>query len=244
MNKPALSIGHRLSIAAQQGSKAKPHKFTHEQYIHAVRDIIAGRLNDDERAALYRVKLVYGAGDSGLRGVTYYDRWNHGEKDGHPFAEICAFGEESPIQIAGTTIHELAHTLTRGKGHGKEWAAMCERMGLRRVKAAGTEYKLIRFAPDIRAQIAMLPAPTDGKPAQAGLVGPMGVPLQFRIRPCSAGLGVRGGKSRGTGSGSRLRKFMCSCGVIVRAARDELAATCDLCGSKFERAEAQQALAA
>ena len=49
----------------------------------------------------------------GLRGVTIYSRWanGHGPHDPDPFVEICAAGEESIVQLAGTTIHELAHVV-------------------------------------------------------------------------------------------------------------------------------------
>jgi hypothetical protein len=64
------------------------------------------------------------------------------------------------------------------------------------------------------------------------------MPLQLKLRPCSAGVGTKGGKSRGAGSGSRLRKFTCGCGVIARVGRDEFNATCGDCGTAFKRAEA------
>jgi hypothetical protein len=48
-------------------------------------------------------------------------------------------------------------------------------------------------------------------------------------------VGVRGGKSRGAGSGSRLRLWTCDCQkpVKVRVASDNFRATCDLCGHPF-----------
>jgi len=209
--------------------------YTHEQYIQAVREIAGQRLNDIERTAILDAKLVYGAGSKMVRGVTYYDCWKNGHD--HAFAEICAFGEESPIQVAGTTLHELGHILSRGHGHGKGWIKACNRLGLRFVRAGGTRYNLACFAPDIRKAIAALPAPTDGRPVPTGGFNPNGQPIQIKIRPCSAGVGVKGGKSRGQGSGSRMRKFVCSCGVIVRAGRDELNATCNDCGTAFKRAD-------
>lgn len=208
--------------------------YTHEQFIQAVRDIVAAKLEDPK--PLLDAKLAYGAGSPSLRGVTYYERWQNGQEK-TAFAEICAFGESNNIQLAGTTIHELAHVISRGSGHAKGWVDACNRLGLRFVRAAGTRYSMACFAPDVREAISKLPAPTDGKPSMfrsSGLAG--GAPLQAVIRPCLAGIGTRGGKSRGPGSGSRLRKFVCGCGVIVRASRDVLDATCNLCESKFERA--------
>ncbi len=218
-------------------------EFTHEQYIQAVRAIAVERLSAEERAAALDAKLVYGAGSKHTRGVTYFGCWKNGHD--HAFAEICAFGEDSPVQVAGTTLHELGHVLAGiGKGHGKGWLEACNRLGLLYVRAAGTKYSLSCFAPDIRAKIAALPVPTDGKPQPFGGFGPNGIPLQMKLRPCGAGVGTKGGKSRGAGSGSRLRKFTCGCGVIARVARDEFDATCNLCSTAFKRADAELRLAA
>lgn len=213
--------------------------FTHEQYIQAVREIAVQRLSAEERAEALDAKLVYGAGSKHTRGVTYFGCWKNGHD--HAFAEICAFGEEDPVQVAGTTLHELGHVLAGiGKGHGKGWLEACKRLGLTYVRAAGTRYSLACFAPDIRGAIAALPLPTDGNPQPFGGFGPNGAPLQLKIRPCGAGVGTKGGVSRGKGSGSRLRKFVCACGVIARVARDEFAATCSLCSTAFKRVDPLQ----
>lgn len=211
-------------------------EFTHEQFIQAVREIACRRLNAEDRAAVMDAKLVYGAGSKATRGVTYFGCWKNGHD--HAFAEICAFGEDSPIQVAGTTLHELGHVLAGiGHGHGKGWLEACNKLGLLYVRAAGTKYSLACFAADIRDAIAALPQPTDGRPQPFGGFGPNGMPLQLKLRPCTAGVGTKGGKSRGTGSGSRLRKFVCGCGVIARVARDEFNADCNDCGTSFKRAE-------
>jgi hypothetical protein len=209
--------------------------FTHEQFIHAVREIAVQRLTAQEREAVLDAKLVYGAGSQHTRGVTYYGCWKNGHD--HSFAEICAFGEDSTIQVAGTTLHELGHVLAGpGHGHGEGWKDACRKLGLLFVRAGGTRYSLACFAPEIRRAIAALPKPTDGRPQPFGGLLPNGAPLQIKLRPCGAGVGVKGGKSRGAGSGSRLRKFTCDCGVIARVARDEFAATCNLCNTAFKRA--------
>jgi len=215
-------------------------EFTHEQFIHAVRDIAVRRLSPEDRAAVMNAKLVYGAGSKMTRGVTYFGCWKNGHD--HAFAEICAFGEDSPIQVAGTTLHELGHVLAGlgkglGKGHGKGWLECCRKLGLTFVRAAGTRYSLACFAPDIRGAIAALPQPTDGRPQPFGGFGPSGMPLQLKLRPCSAGVGTKGGKSRGAGSGSRLRKFTCDCGVIARVSRDVFNATCGECNTTFKRSD-------
>jgi hypothetical protein len=83
----------------------------------------------------------------------------------------------------------------------------------------------------VRCKIAALDKPDDGEPAEL-------FPFKARnhMKPCMAGIGTRGGKSRGKGSGSRLRKFQCSCGQIVRASCDELPALHLPCGTGFQRA--------
>lgn len=211
--------------------------YTHEQYIHAVRDIAVQLLSPEDRAAVLDAKLVYGAGSRHTRGVTYFGCWKNGHD--HAFAEVCAFGEESPIQVAGTTLHELGHVLAgMGQGHGKGWVDACRKLGLVNIRAAGTEYSLDCFVPEIRDQIAALPQPTDGKPQPIGGFGANGVPLQLKLSPCGAGIGAKGGKSRGAGSGSRLRKFVCGCGLILRAARDEINSTHNGCGTAFRRVDA------
>jgi hypothetical protein len=208
---------------------------THETFIHAVRDAAVARLNDDDRAKVLDVKLVYGAGyKTGARGVTFNKVWKNGHD--HDLCEICAFGEDSIVQVAGTTIHELAHALAGcAAGHSKAWADACAKLGLRFVRAAGTRYSLACFTPDVRQALATMPLPTDGGPGALRGLSPNVAPVG-KGRPCGAGIGTRGGKSRGVGSGSRLRKYVCDCGVIIRASRDDLAATCNLCGSSFNRA--------
>jgi len=76
------------------------------------------------------------------------------------------------------------------------------------------------------------------RPQPFGGIAPNGTPLQLKLRPCGAGVGAKGGKSRGAGSGSRLRKFVCDCGVIARVARDEFHATCSDCSTAFKRVDA------
>lgn len=113
------------------------HEHEHETYIRQVADLALARLPKKKQSKI-QAKLCYGAGQPGLRGVTYYSVWQNGEPEPIPFVEICAFGEEDDVQLAGTTIHELAHVLAgSAAGHGKDWRRACERLGLRRAKAAG-----------------------------------------------------------------------------------------------------------
>lgn len=213
-------------------------EITHEAFIHAIREIIAERAEPAVAEKLRRVKLAYGFGMPGLRGVTIYSKWanGHGPEDPDPFVEICAAGEESVVQLAGTTVHELGHVVAGwDAGHGRGWKEACELIGLRRCKAAGTEYKWSMFASWLREAIAELGVPTDGAPLNsAGGFAKIGR-RKTKAGPCTAGVGTKGGKSRGTGSGSRMRKYVADCGQIVRAATDDLDATCNCCDSKFRQ---------
>lgn len=214
---------------------------THELYVRAVASLAIARLNADERSVCEAVKLTYGAGPDGVRGITYYSRWKGGnlpvDNAPRPFVCVCATGQESWTQLAGTTIHELAHVLAGcGAGHGPDWHKACERLGLRRVKAAGTSYKRAMFAPDLRLAVAALPLPADGAPViDLSSLAILGV-SPASLRPCQAGIGTRGGKSRGKGSGSRNGLWVCACETPakVRAARSSgFDATCNKCASPF-----------
>ncbi len=43
------------------------------------------------------------------------------------------------------------------------------------------------------------------------------------------------GGTKAKGKGSKLKKYTCSCGINVRVAIEPFLATCDLCGTKFEK---------
>lgn len=210
---------------------------THEAFISRVSDIACSRLASDDACKCKAVKLVYGAGPDGVRGVTYYNRWDTGTEK-QPFVAINALHQESFVQLAGTTIHELGHVLAGwDAGHGKAWKEACAKLGLRCIRAAGTEYKYAMFDKDIRAYIAGLKT-ADGKPiALSGNVPNMRIGRGKSLKPCTAAIGVRGGTSRGAGSGSRLRLFECECvpPLKVRVARDAFNCTCNDCNSLFIR---------
>lgn len=190
--------------------------------------------DEQDRAKARQSKLTYGAGAPGLRGVTYFNRWLDDKNEQAHFVEICANGEENPVQLAGTTLHELGHVMAGFEaGHKKEWHCACDKLGLRAIKAAGTSYQLAMFHPAIRASVAaLIERLNDGKPNGSNSAG-MKV---AKPKPCSAGIGTRGGTSRGVGSGSRLRKWVCACQpkpVIARVSSDDFQATCNRCESVF-----------
>src|SRR5947208_3595044 len=116
---------------------------THEQFVHDVRAAAVawatarGTVTDLEAELILAAKLVYGAGDGRYRGVCHYRAWVNGVGPAE-VVEIAAAGEESLVQVAGTTLHELGHVLAGwGAGHGADWKRACERLGLRRALAAG-----------------------------------------------------------------------------------------------------------
>lgn len=219
---------------------------THEQFVHSVRDAalqfaeLHSHVAADQIAKLRTVKMIYGRGAHGLRGQTVYNAWKHSAAcEQHPatdLIEICALGEESWIQLAGTTIHELAHALAGWTaGHSKQWKEACAQLGLRRVHAAGTQYLLANFHPILRAYLAHTHKPSDGNPHNGA--GSIRHTKGGSARVCTGGIGTKGGKSQGAGSGSRLRKYVCPHGQIVRASTDDLKATCDVCGGMFKQPE-------
>ncbi len=198
--------------------------YTHEQFVLDILALVRGRLNEDDRATLDGVKLVYGAGRPSTRGVTYYNAWSApGHDDKRPLIEICAFCERDRVQVAGTTIHEIGHVIAGFEAaHGKDWKDACERAGLRRIKAAGTDYVMSMIVPELREAINALPALDDGAPETARNAG-LGPRGGLSGGGCSAGVGTRGGKSRGAGSGSRMIKMFCeTCGYICRASRSAI----------------------
>jgi hypothetical protein len=209
---------------------------THEEYIHAVRDISVARLNDEKsRAKLLAAKLTYGSGQRGVRGTCFYEAWQNG--DLHEFLEVCAAGEESHLQLIGTTLHELAHSLAGfGAGHSRKWKASARALGLIRAEAAGQAYVIEDLDSQLWARLSALPIPADGNPA-FDLDEPIGAGQRSaKTRPCPLGIGTRGGISRGQGSGSRLMKIACSqCNYPVWTTRKWLrlgTPTC-ICGGRM-----------
>lgn len=229
-----MATAHVLHFHAEA---EQPAETTHETFVHAVRDAVVGRVDAEARERLLATKLVYGGGSGMWRGICYHSAWQNGST--HDFVEIAATGEESHVQLAGTTVHELGHVLAGpGCGHGPEWKKACAVLGLRVAQAAGQDYSPEHFDGAVWSSIEALPHPSDGRPMFAQAGGPA---LRRKPRPCSQGIGTRGGRSRGAGSGSRLRLWVCNCpdgtpGRKVRVASDEWDATCNRCRASFRRA--------
>lgn len=229
-----MSTARVLPFVADVAVTAEP--ITHEAFVHAVRAIVAKRIADvAQRERILGAKLVYGGGPQGVRGVCYFGAWENGSQ--HDFLEIAALGEESFVQLVGTTVHELAHCLAGPlAGHGKAWKEAAAQLGLTVTSAAGQAYCPEHFDAPVWAAVEALPHPSDGTPTfRSGHGAAPRAP-----KPCPLGVGTRGGKSRGTGSGSRLRLWVCACpegtpGRKVRVASDAWDATCNRCATPFTR---------
>lgn len=225
----------KLGWAHKRIDAKQARHLTHEQFVHEVAKLGIGLLAEEDAALARKSRIAYGMGARmGARGVTYFNNWLDNKAEVQHFVEICANGEENPVQLAGTTLHELGHVLAGWEaGHKKPWHEACDKLGLRAIKAAGTSYLPAMFDPRIRAQIAeLIERLSDGKPNGQGF----GNYKPTAPKPCSAGIGTRGGTSRGVGSGSRLRKWVCCCApkpVIARVASDNFEATCNRCNGAF-----------
>lgn len=204
---------------------------THENYIADVLAVALTNCTAKEKKILNGVKFAYGAGPGGTRGITFYDRWKNGGKKPVAFVEICASGESSNVQICGTVFHESAHVLAGFEAaHGKTWKEQCDYLGFLDAKAAGMEYKWDSFKPAIRKALKKIKAPRDGKPAGVPL-NRVGKAVNILTVGCSHGVGSRGGKSRGVGSGSRQILVTCDCGCKVRLSRQWIQKGLPFCGN-------------
>jgi hypothetical protein len=231
------AVAHIFPFVIADEPRPEPET-THEAFVHAVREVVVPRVVDGEtRKRLLSAKLVYGGGPAGVRGLCYFGAWENGATQ--DFIEVTAIGEESHVQLAGTTVHELAHSLAGHEaGHGPAWKAAAAVLGLKVAQAAGQAYSPEHFEPSVWSVIESLPHPSDGRPQFQQ--GSTGAALPVRPRPCPLGIGTRGGRSRGTGSGSRLRLWICDCpegtpGRKVRVACDTWDATCNRCGTAYQR---------
>lgn len=229
-----------MSQAVSLPVEMPAREYTHEQYIADVRDIVLRHVESQDsvsntdkaaiRDALTQTKMVYGLGMPRTRGRTVYKAWKRGDAIHHA-CEVCAGCELGPTQLAGTTIHELAHVIAPASGHGKLWKEATNLLGLRGAKAGGTDYTEQTFAADVWQAIAALPKMTDGESVmkQQNRLG-ADVKAMLGAGVCSQGIGVRGGTSRGVGSGSRMLRCHCErCGYTARVTRKWLDIGAPIC---------------
>jgi len=212
----------------------KQYLQTHETFIEAIRQIAISQLSDDtEIETLKNTRLCYGGTSSSIRGQTRFEQWQNGDIKPADLVVINPCIESSWLQIAGTTLHELGHVLSGiGSGHGKDWKDNCKRLGLQNIMAAGQCYNTESFNSYVWERLLVTYKPTDGKP-----INYHSDSSNVSFKPCSHGVGSRGGKSRGKGSGSRMKKYICQCEkpVIIRHAGDNLHAHCDDCSAPFQQ---------
>ena len=187
---------------------------THEDYLAAVATAVCEQF-PATAASLSEVQLVFGTGPR-RRALAIRQRvWNGGEADTPlPLVEIAAIGALAPAETCHVVLHELAHVLAPGFGHGRVWRYAARQVGLLNPRAWPDMGELADWnaiAPAIRARLQAIPAPTERAPADFY--------EDWHRRPCGAGYGTRGGTSRGEGSGSRYLKVVCQvpgCGYQVR----------------------------
>src|SRR5688500_15340592 len=121
-----LKLGWRR-LHEKHAPEARHHHLTHEQFVHEVAKLGISMLGSEDAKVARQSKLTYGAGARGLRGVTYFNNWLDNKQEQAHFVEICAHGEENPVQLAGTTLHELGHVLAGWEaGHKKGWHEACQ----------------------------------------------------------------------------------------------------------------------
>jgi hypothetical protein len=160
-----------------------------------------------------------------------YDKWfRDGVQD---VIQVSALFGESLLEKWCTIAHELAHVLAGpGTGHGPAWKEAARKLRLINPRATGAAQS-DDLDPVLIEVLQSIPLPTDGAPICDEEAG-----VRNKIRKgCTVGVGTHGGKSRGVGSGSRLRLWICSCPrpYRVRVASNDFYARCLRCGALFKR---------
>ena len=108
---------------------------THEDYLAAVATAVCEQY-PATAASLSEVRLVFGAGPR-RRGIAPLHRvWGGGEAvEPLPLVEIAAIGGLAPAATCHVVLHELAHVLAPGFGHGREWRYAARQVGLMKPRA-------------------------------------------------------------------------------------------------------------
>ena len=195
-----------------------PSAITHEDYLVAVTRAVCEQY-PTTAPALRQVQLVFGTGPRRWALDPLHRVWGGGEADEPlPLVEIAAIGGLAPAETCHVVLHELAHVLTPGSGHGGAWRYAARQVGLLQPRAWPGAGELASWgAPALRSKLQAIPAPTERVPAAYH---------DWQRRPCGVGYGTRGGTSRGEGAGSRYLKVTCQypgCGYQVRLTRKWLA---------------------
>ena len=204
----------------------KASVISHEDYLAAVTAAVCEQF-PTTAAALSQVHLVFGTGPRRRALDPLHRVWGGWEADAPlPLVEIAAIGGLAPAETCHVVLHELAHILTPGVGHGKVWRFAARQVGLLKPRARPSPGELAAWSSivaPLRRKLQAIPVPTERVPAEY---------FDWHRRPCGVGYGTRGGTSRGEGSGSRYLKVICphpGCGYQVRVTRKWLALGAPLC---------------
>lgn len=114
-----------------------------------------------------------------------------------------------PKRVLDVLLHELGHVIVgNNHGHRKPFSDFCQKVGLSKPWTATTA------SPELREKLNNISIKLGAYP-HAGLTA----------------------LAMGRKQTTRMRKYECPCGQIIRAATDSLHALCGDCGKKFQRAE-------
>jgi len=245
--------------SARKGASRPPAIRTHEWYLGALTAALAKSpdLTAADRKAIASARVTYGWGERGTRGIAVKGYWQGAKGDrGHLVGINCGW-QRSVLELVETLAHELGHVIDNlENGHGAGWRRCCERLGFPGARAVDTQgdgaLSWEWFTPAMAKRLKAVPLPNDGSPLDPSkrpldpatgkptpvwsTDGPSAIP--DKPRPCGAGWGRSGGKSRGKGAGSRYLKWTCGGGCIVRHAGTELDATCNKHGGPFTLSDA------
>ncbi len=187
---------------------------THEDYLAAIATAVCEQF-PVTAAALGEVQLAFGTGPRRRTVGALHRVWSVGiAHEPLPLVEIAAIGGLAPAETCHVVLHELAHVIAPGFGHGREWRYAARQVGLMNPRAwpdGGELAAWTAISPALHAKLQAIPEPTEPAPADFY--------EDWDRRPCGVGYGSRGGTSRGEGSGSRYLKVVCQvpgCGYQVR----------------------------
>ena len=195
---------------------------THEDYLAAVATAVC-RQCPATADALSEVQVVFGAGPR-RRGLGPLHRvWGSGEPaEPLPLVEIAAIGGLSPAEPCYVVLHELAHVLALGFGHGRVWRYAARQVGLLDPRAGPSQGELADWraiSPAIRSALQAIPEPIE--PA------PVGYYYDWHRRGCGArGMGRAGAPAAAREPAAATLKVICrqpGCGYQVRVTRKWLA---------------------
>lgn len=158
----------------------------------------------------FHVSVGFPKGHHG-RGRAIGQCWPGGSSaDGSCHVFICPT-LSGAVEVLAVLLHEQIHaTVGCEVGHRGAFAKTCKKTGLVKPWTATTP------GPELLPKLEAIASGLGAYPH-----APLALPI------------------RGT-KGSRLRLWECDCGVKVRVARDEFNATCDDCGSAFERKDGEK----